>query len=80
MQFAYAKEMAEELAGEIVRDCVLTVPAWFGHGERMAVLDGLELAGLRSIALVNDGTAGMSFLLSDRESLRFLSMWSKDGS
>lgn len=60
MQFAYAKEMAEELAGEGVRDCVLTIPAWFGHGERMAVLDGLELAGLRSIALVNDGTAGMS--------------------
>lgn len=63
MQFTYAKEMAEEVGGEVVRDTVVTVPAWFGFGERAAVLDALELAGLRSIGLVNDGTAG-KFLLS----------------
>ncbi|KAL8277095.1 hypothetical protein RQP46_010523 [Phenoliferia psychrophenolica] len=57
MQFGYAKEMAEETAGEGVRDAVVTVPSWFGHSERQAVLDALDLAGLRSIGLVNDGTA-----------------------
>ena len=58
MQFAYAKEMAELTAREIVREAVVTVPAWFGQSERAAVLDAIELAGLKSIGLVNDGTAG----------------------
>ena len=58
MQLAHAKEMAEEQAGEPVRDVVMAVPAWFSHSERMTVLDAIELAGLRSIGLVNDGTAG----------------------
>lgn len=57
MQFGYAKEMAEEVAKEGVRDVVVTVPGWFGISERQAVLDAVELAGLRSIGLVNDGTA-----------------------
>lgn len=58
MQFSYAKEMAEEAAGEPVREVVITVPSWFGQSERKAMLDAIELAGLRSIGLVNDGTAG----------------------
>lgn len=58
MQLTYAKEMADEVAGENVRDVVMTVPGWFGQSERAAVLDAIELAGLRSIGLVNDGTAG----------------------
>lgn len=57
MQFGYAKDMAEGVAGEGVRDAVITVPNWFGMGERTAVLDAAELAGLRCIGLVNDGTA-----------------------
>lgn len=58
MQLAYAKEMADEAAGESVRDVVVTVPGWFAQSERQAVLDAVELAGLRSIGLVNDGAAG----------------------
>lgn len=58
MQLAYAKEVADETAGESVRDTVVTVPGWFSQSERQAVLDAVELAGLRSIGLVNDGAAG----------------------
>ncbi|KAM0747743.1 actin-like ATPase domain-containing protein [Meredithblackwellia eburnea MCA 4105] len=57
MQFSYAKEMAEDVAGEAVREAVVTVPNWFGQSERQAVLDSLDLAGLRALGLVNDGTA-----------------------
>lgn len=63
MQLTYAKEMADEVAGESVRDVVVTVPGWFGQSERQAVLDATELAGLRCIGLVNDGTAGTYFLV-----------------
>lgn len=58
MQLIYAKELADEVAAENVRDVVMTVPGWYGQSERQAVLDAIELAGLRSIGLVNDGTAG----------------------
>nr|CRX79209.1 hypothetical protein ls5931a1_00047 [Leucosporidium scottii] len=57
MQLAYAKEVADETAGESVREVVVTVPGWFSQSERQAVLDAVELAGLRSIGLVNDGAA-----------------------
>ncbi|KAH9943772.1 Hsp70 protein-domain-containing protein [Amylocystis lapponica] len=41
MQFAYVKELAEAAAGE----------------KRDAVVDAIEIAGLRTLALINDGTA-----------------------
>ncbi|EJU00266.1 actin-like ATPase domain-containing protein [Dacryopinax primogenitus] len=57
MQFGYVKELAEALGGEPVRDSVVTVPAYFSHFQRQAVLDSLEIAGLRPLALINDGTS-----------------------
>lgn len=61
MQFAYIKELAESVGTpetrEAVRDAVVVVPPYFTQFERDAVADALELAGLRLLALVNDGTA-----------------------
>lgn len=36
------------------------VPAYYNQFERQAVIDSLHLAGLKELALVNDGTASMS--------------------
>jgi hypoxia up-regulated 1 len=58
MQFSYARELAETLAGERVTDAVVAVPGWFGQFERQAVEDALEIAGLKSVGLINDGAAG----------------------
>lgn len=60
MQFSYARELAEELAGEKVKDAVVAVPGWFNQFERQAVMDALEIGGLKSLGLINDGTAGES--------------------
>ena len=57
MQFAYVKGLAETLAGEKVHDVVLTVPPFYTQFERDAVADAIEVAGLRTLALINDGTA-----------------------
>ncbi|KAH8112056.1 actin-like ATPase domain-containing protein [Phellopilus nigrolimitatus] len=61
MQFAYVKGLAEAVgapdAREPVRDAVVAVPPYFTQFERDAVADALEIAGLRLLALVNDGTA-----------------------
>jgi hypothetical protein len=42
------------------------VPAFFNQAERQAILDGVELAGLKSLALLEDGSAGEP---SDHEDL-----------
>ncbi|TFK36492.1 Hsp70 protein-domain-containing protein [Crucibulum laeve] len=57
MQFAYVKQLAETLAEEKVRDVIVTVPPYYSQFERDAIADAIEIAGLRTLALINDGTA-----------------------
>lgn len=57
MQLSYIKKLAEDLAGEPVNEVILTVPPYFSQFERDSITDAIEIAGLRTLALVNDGTA-----------------------
>ena len=57
MQFSYVKELAESVAGEEVTDVVVTVPPFYTQAERDAVVDAIEIASLRTLSLINDGTA-----------------------
>ncbi|EDR09636.1 uncharacterized protein LACBIDRAFT_189980 [Laccaria bicolor S238N-H82] len=57
MQFAYVKQLAEAVGNEKVRDVIVTVPPYYSQFERDAVVDAIEISGLRTLALINDGTA-----------------------
>lgn len=57
MQFSYVKSLAESFAQENVRDVVVTVPPFYSQFERDAIVDAVEVSGLKTLALVNDGTA-----------------------
>ncbi|KAK7039209.1 lumenal Hsp70 protein [Paramarasmius palmivorus] len=57
MQFGYVKALAESVAEEKVTDVVVTVPPYYTQFERDAVVDAIEISGLRTLALVHDGTA-----------------------
>lgn len=57
MEFSYIKQLAETFASEKVTDVIVTVPPYFSQFERDAVVDAIEIAGLRTLALINDGTA-----------------------
>lgn len=57
MQFALAKQQAEDTAGESVKDVVITIPPYFNQYERQAMLDAAELAGLHVLSLINDESA-----------------------
>ncbi|KAI6022904.1 Hsp70 protein-domain-containing protein [Pisolithus microcarpus] len=57
MQLSYVKKLAEDVAGELVQDVVVTVPPYYTQFERDAVVDAIEIAGLRTLALINDGSA-----------------------
>ncbi|KAF8346739.1 heat shock protein 70 family [Amanita rubescens] len=43
--------------GEKVRDVIVTVPPFYTQFERDAMVDAIEIAGLKTLALINDGTA-----------------------
>ncbi|KAF8999790.1 Hsp70 protein-domain-containing protein [Cyathus striatus] len=57
MQFGYVKQLAEAFGEEKVRDVIVTVPPYFSQFERDAIVDAIEIAGLKTLALINDGTA-----------------------
>lgn len=58
MQFSYIRELAEHsLNGERVTDVVITVPPFYTQHERDAVIDAAEIAGMKTLALVHDGSA-----------------------
>ncbi|KAG8908955.1 lumenal Hsp70 protein [Tulasnella sp. 403] len=57
MQFAYIKNLAEMESGEPVNEAIVTVPPFYTHFERQAVLDALDIAGLKPVGLINDGMA-----------------------
>ncbi|KAJ3142510.1 Hypoxia up-regulated protein 1 [Physocladia obscura] len=79
MQLAHAKKQAEISGGESVSGAVITVPPYLTHHERQAILDAAEIAGLRVLQLMNDGTAialnyGMGNAVSELEYHLFFDM------
>lgn len=57
MQLAYVRDLAEAtLNGEKVTDVVLTIPPFYTQHERDAVIDAVEIAGMRTLAPVHDGS------------------------
>lgn len=64
---------AAAVLGEDVRDAVITVPAYFDDGRRMATRDAAEIAGLNPMRLINEPTAaGIAYGLDFRQNGMFL--------
>ncbi|KAF8900168.1 Hsp70 protein-domain-containing protein [Gymnopilus junonius] len=57
MELAYIKHLAELTANEKVTDVIVTVPPYYSSFERDAIVDAIEISGLKTLALINDGTA-----------------------
>lgn len=57
--------MAQSLAGEPVKDVIVTAPAWWTQAQRRAYRDALELQGLTCLGMIGDGTAvGLNFAMT----------------
>jgi len=54
---SYAKQIAEGHSGSSVRDCVITIPPFFGYLERMALYNAAKIAGLNVLSLMHEGSA-----------------------
>ncbi|KAG8984460.1 lumenal Hsp70 protein [Tulasnella sp. JGI-2019a] len=65
MQFMYIKQLAERESNERMSEAVVTVPPYYTQFERQAVMDALQVAGMKPIALINDGLAvGINYAMS----------------
>jgi L1 cell adhesion molecule like protein len=51
------KEIAESFIGSVVKDAVVTVPAYFNDSQRQATKDAGTIAGLNVIRIINEPTA-----------------------
>lgn len=56
--FTHLMDQAEKHAGFKVVDCVISVPSYFDHFERQAVLDAAKIAGFNVLSLINSVSAG----------------------
>ncbi|KAJ0801564.1 putative Heat shock protein 70 family [Helianthus annuus] len=64
------KETAEAYVGNVVKDAVLTVPAYFGDSQRQATKDAGTIAGLNIIRIINEPTAAaIAYGLDKRTSI-----------
>jgi len=53
----HLKQSAEKALGKEVKQCVITVPAYFDDAARAATKDAAKLAGLEVLRLINEPTA-----------------------
>lgn len=51
------KDIAESFMGKIVKDAVVTVPAYFNDSQRQATKDAAAIAGLNCLRIINEPTA-----------------------
>lgn len=57
MLFTKLKEISEIALKAKVNDCVISVPSFFTHAERKALLDAASISGLNVLRLLNESTA-----------------------
>lgn len=67
MLFRYVKYLADRYAESNIRDCVVTVPAFFGHRERMAIKQAVELSNLKLQGLMTENAAAAVQYAVDRQ-------------
>uniref|UniRef100_A0AC34G2H0 Heat shock protein 70 n=1 Tax=Panagrolaimus sp. ES5 TaxID=591445 RepID=A0AC34G2H0_9BILA len=51
------KRIAENYLGHVVKDVVITIPAYFNDAQRQATIDAGKIAGLNVLRIINEPTA-----------------------
>jgi hypoxia up-regulated 1 len=58
MIFRYIKFLSDKYSGGDVRDCVVTVPAFYGYKERTAIIQAADMSKLNLLSMVSENVAG----------------------
>ena len=75
------KKAAEDYLGEEVKECVVTVPAYFGDAQRVATQEAAKIAGMDCLRLINEPTAAaLSYGYENSEETKNLVVFDFGGS
>ena len=54
MLFRYIKFLSDKFSKTDIKDCVITVPAFYGYKQRLAIQQSAEIAGLTVLGIINE--------------------------
>jgi heat shock protein 1/8 len=60
------KEFSEAYLGKVVKNAVITVPAYFNDSQRQATKDAGAIAGLNVLRIINEPTTAATDCYSDK--------------
>lgn len=63
------KELAKQVKDDVVKDVVISVPAYFSDNQRTATMKAAKQAGLHVHALVNEPTAAAMYIAHQKQGL-----------
>jgi hypoxia up-regulated 1 len=67
MLFRYIKFLSDKYSETNTKDCVVTVPAFFGYRERLAISQAVELSDLNLQALITENSAAAVQYSTDKQ-------------
>ncbi len=73
------KKIAEDHLGQEIQKCVITVPAYFGDGQRQATKNAGAIAGLEVIRIINEPTAAALAYGFDRPGAQTIAVYDLGG-
>lgn len=67
MMFKYIKAYADKYAKSDVSECVIAIPCYYTYKQRQAIINAVELSGMRLLRLIHDNTAAAVKFFSDNK-------------
>lgn len=67
MLFRYIKFLSDKYSEANIKDCVVTIPAFFGYRERLAITQAIELSDLNLQALITENSAAAVQFATDKQ-------------
>ena len=67
MLFRYIKYLSDITPGTKIKDCVITVPAFYGYKERLAISQAVELSDLKLLGITTENSAAAVKYSLDKE-------------
>ena len=67
MLFRYIKFLSEKFGGLAIKECVVTVPSFYGYKERLAIAQAISLTGMNLLSIVNENVgAAVNYALEKK--------------
>jgi molecular chaperone DnaK len=73
------KQEAQDCLGKVIKQAVITVPAYFSHAQRQATYQAGQMAGLEVLRMINEPTAAALAYALHQQDIRTALVWDLGG-